>query len=719
VRTAQADADDRLSSVAQWTSSLRRSRLLGRTWVVTALAGALYLAFAIAVTWPLGLHPRSSIYGPLGSDLTGSIGRFQEFVAADQLPFLPGRMSGVDAPEGLTTTWALDVAAFPNIAVHWALSVAFGAIAANGLLALAAFTLCALSMFLLTRWLTGHAGAALIAGLAFGFWPWVFSTATQALGHGWVFVVLLWRALVALEHPTLRNGVLVGLAAALCMTWFQYWILIGGVFYATLAVTVLLLAFARGEGRSQLRTQLSGFVVVAALGVFLTVLAGAASPGEIPSRPESDAYSYSARLWMYLLPHPENPLLGSWSRSIADHRYAGFTPDTPAYANIYLGWTMLLLAFVGVGSLVHALLRDPKRALRERGVAAAFAAAAAALLALLFSGPPRVSILGQEIPTPEEIVLRATTAFRVTHRFALVVMLGVCVLAALGLRTLLAGRSATVVTIVVAVLAIAVPLDLWGRQVDGARRVDYPRLYSELKREPPGIVAVYPLGPDSDNLAIFYRPSHGKPVLNGHRTGSETHPLKGDLQALADPGTVPQLAALGVRYVVVREGAASQPWHPRPGQRFRGLRVIQRTRDGTSFRVVANPAPAIVSFGPGFYGSERTSQQFMRWMAGPRARIDVRGDCDPCVGRVRLRAASFARTRVLVVRDEGGANRALAYVRTEPTTVSFRARFRRRASFFLSTRPGPESIAAATGGSDPRVVSIQVASPMTFVRDRR
>jgi hypothetical protein len=274
------------------------------------------------------------------------------------------------------------------------------------------------------------------------------------------------------------------------------------------------------------------------------------------------------------------------------------------------------------------------------------------------------------------------------------------------------------VAAVVAVLAIAVPLDLWGRQIDGAKRVVYPELYSELRKEPPGIVAVYPLGPDSDNLAIFYRPSFGKPVFNGYRTGSETHPVKGDLQALEDPGTVPQLAALGVRYVVIRPGTASQSWHPRPNRNYRGLRVIQRTSDGASYRVVARPVPAIVTFAGGFYGTERSSRQFARWMRGPRARIDVSGSCDRCVGRVQLTAASFARGRVLAVRDDTGALRALRYVRTEPTTVSFRVRFRGRASYYLSTLPGPESISATTGGTDPRVVSIQVVSPMIFSPNR-
>ncbi len=76
-------------------------------------------------------------------------------------------------------------------------------------------------MFMFTRWLTHHAGVALIAGLAFGYWPWVFGHAWIGLGHGWVFVVLAWRALVALERPTVRNGLFTGLAAVLCMTWTQ------------------------------------------------------------------------------------------------------------------------------------------------------------------------------------------------------------------------------------------------------------------------------------------------------------------------------------------------------------------------------------------------------------------------------------------------------------------------------------------------------------------
>ena len=678
---------------------------------MNVLAGALYLGIAIAATWPIALHLQSWIFGPVPSDLSGGIGVQQELLASDQSPFLPGRMYGVDAPEGLPTMWARDLAAFPFIFIQWVLAMTVGPLAAVTLLALAAFTFSALSMFMFTRWLTDHTGVALIAGLAFGYWPWVFGHAWIGLGHGWVFVVLAWRALVALERPTVRNGLFTGLAAVLCMTWTQVWILIGGIFYVTLAGVLLLVAAARRETTRQLRTQFAAFSVIGALAVCLAGLASIASPGEIPSRPESDAYVYSARPLMYVLPHPGNPLFGDWSSSIIEDRYNRFTPESPAYANIYLGWTLLALALIGLGWLARRLGRDGVVALRERTVAAGLTGATAAMVALLFSAPPRVSVLGLEVPTPEELVLRLTTAFRVTHRFALVVMLGVCVLAALGLRALLAGRSPAVEAAVVVSLAVAVPLDLWGPPPYGPSRLVYPRVYSELRTEPPGILAAYPLG-GVDNAAILYRPAHDKAVFND-LVRTDLHLVKGDLQALSDPGTVPRLAALGVRYVVVTPGA-TEPWQPRPAQSFPGLRVIDRMPSGTSFRVTAKPETAVVSAGTGFDFLERIADRFTRWMIAPVGDITVQGRCDPCVGRVRLTAASFARPRLLTVRNEAGVLLKRTTIGGAPTSVSFPVRFRHHSRFTLHTRPGPESIAAA-GISDPRHVSIQIAVPMEFI----
>jgi hypothetical protein len=680
---------------------------------VNVLAGVLYLGIAIAVTWPIPVHLQSWIFGPVPSDLTGGIGLLQEHLASDQSPFLPGRMHGIDAPEGIPTWWARNLASLPSSFLLWVLAMAVDPIAAVSLLALAAFTFTALSMFMLTRWLTDHTGVALIAGLAFGYWPYVFGHAWIALGHGWVFVLLTWRALVALERPTVRNGLFTGLAAVLCMTWTQYWILIGWIYYVALAGVLLLVAAARRETTRQLRTQGAAFSVIGVLAVCLAGLASVAPPGDIPSRPESDAYLYSARLPMYVLPDPGNPLFGGWSSSIIKDRYNRLTPESPAYGKIYLGWTLLALALIGLAWLVRRLGRDRVRALHERTVAAGLAGATTVLIALVFSGPPRVPVLGLEVPTPGELIPRLSTAFRNRQIFALVVMVGICVLAALGLRALLAGRSRAVEGVVVVTLAVAVPLDLWGPEPWGPSRLVYPRVYSDLRSEPPGILAAYPLG-QADSAAILYRPAHDKAVFND-LAGTDSDAVKGDLQALSDPGTVPRLAALGVRYVVVTPGADRPPWQPRPAQSFRGLRVIDSVPSGTSFRVTARPVAAVVSAGPGFDFLERIADRFMRWMIAPDAGITVQGRCDPCVGRVRFTASSFARSRLLTVRNEAGVLLKRTTIGVEPTTVSFPVRFRRHTRFDLHTRPGPESIAAVIGNSDPRRVSIQIAVPMEFV----
>ena len=687
--------------------------LVRTRWFQTLLASGTYLAFAIAITWPFAIHPTSSIFGWVPSDLSANISRYQEFVAARQPPFLPGRLLGINAPDGVATTWTLDLASFPSTFVLWTLSVVIGPIAANGVFALASFTLSALAMFLLARSLTDQSSVAFIAGLAYGFWPWVFSTATQPFGHGWLFVVLVWRALVVLERPTVRNGFLMGLAAALSMTWLQYWILIGGVLYATLALSVILVGLTRGDRlRWHLSPQIAAFSVVAVVLLCMGVLAALAAPGEIPERPASDSYTYAARPLMYVVPHPENPIFGRWTGPFLDSRFTGLRPDSPAYQNIYLGLSTLAMAVLGLVWMAVQLRRSGISSVREKRVAAGLVAVATSFVALLFSAPPRVSVAGMQIPMPSEIVLHVTTAFRGPHRFAVVVMLGVCLLAALGLRNVFVKRPARLHIVVVPVLAIVVAVDLWGREIDGSSRVVYSPMYTALKSQPPGIVAVYPLTYIIDNAAVFYRPAHGKRLFNGFRLRTDYSLAKQDFQALRQQRVVEQLATLGVRYVVVSKGATA-PWEPRPNERFPGLRPMRSTSDGTVFRVVARPALAAVLAESGFSAAEWIGNTTMRWLVDRKARIELRGACDPCTGWVHFTAASFAQPRTLTIRDSAGKVIAERNVGVTPTTVRFRARFRHRMKLSFTTTPGPQSI-QATGIPDPRSVSLQVAVPITF-----
>jgi hypothetical protein len=201
------------------------------------LAFAAYLAFALFVTWPWASEPRGLLFGVAGGDLTNNVAVFQQLAEERQPPFLPGDIEQVNAPEGLPTDWALHLAGIGSSATVWLLSLASGAVAAHGIVAVVGFALSALAMFLLARWVTQHAGVAFVVGLAYGFWPFMYGTGWTwpHYIHLWGFVLLTWRMLVVAETPTLRNGLLAGGAAVVAMTWIQYHLLIGGVAFATLA----------------------------------------------------------------------------------------------------------------------------------------------------------------------------------------------------------------------------------------------------------------------------------------------------------------------------------------------------------------------------------------------------------------------------------------------------------------------------------------------------
>ncbi|HEX2112412.1 MAG TPA: hypothetical protein VHF67_12765, partial [Gaiellaceae bacterium] len=172
-------------------------------------------------------------------------------------------------------------------------------------------------------------------------------------------------------------------------------------------------------------------------------------------------------------------------------------------------------------------------------------------------------------------------------------------------------------------------------------------------------------------------------------------------------------AALGVRYVVVVADAATESWEPRADERFDGLQVMRRTNEGTVFRVTADPAPGVVLVRHGFWPPEGIAGASLRWMSTD-GRVEVRGNCNRCVGEIRMTAASFAQPRMLTVRDDAGKVIARRGIGIAMTKVSIPIRFEHRADLYFDTRPGPQSIAEATGIPDPRSVSIQVAVPITF-----
>ncbi len=680
------------------------------------LAAAAYVGFALAITWPFAVAPGDTLFGGVGSDLTAAVTHFRELADAGQPPFLAGHMADLDAPEGLTTQWSLDLASFPSSTLLWLSAEAFGGIAGYGLLPVVNFAGSAFAMFLLIRWLTGSAGAGFVAGVAFGFWPFAFSAANVPFGSGWVLVILVWRMLVVLREPSVRNGLLAGAAAVLALAWTPYWLLIGGVLYAVLVVYALVAARSRSQGGRQLKAQALAAAVVLGWLAAVWIVGSSNSFTDVPIRSSEDSVRYSARPLMYLVPGPQHPLLGDATTDFLGDRY--FHPDSAAaYTPIYLGIVTLVLALAGLVAVFWPRIR--KRAGPPHATEIALLGIALVLVAGLFSGPPEVQILGATIKTPVDLVSRVTTSFRAVARFAEVVMLGLCLLVGLGVAALLRHRSPTAKVVLVVALSTLLAVDLWNREPPGPTRVEYPAVLTRLAERPAGVVAEYPIlaAVNSGSDTIFYQQAHGHPLLNGFRRDTETESYKVELQALQDTQTVHELARIGVRYVLVRQLGIPSPGVPDAGAQIPGLRLVDRDSYGALYEIVARPARIAVHATKGFSIPEGDPVRFIRWMSASTATLKVRAPCAPCDGTLVFTSGTHAVPRRLTVSDETGRVRARVTISSAGQPVRVPVRIERTGVVKLHIDPPPQAPSELDPRNpDTRPLGVFIGFPIRFVR---
>lgn len=682
-------------------------------WMQIVLAAAAYAAFTIWFTWPVATDLDSTIYGAPG-DLTGSIANLRELVDGRHNPFLPGTLTDFNAPEGQPIAWALNLSVWPAMTVLYALAIPFGATASFTLFTGLGYLASALGMFLLIRRLTGNPWIALLIGFAYGYYPFavVNGAGHNFFVHGWVFVLIFWRMLELSERPTRRNAILAGLAVIVAVSWAPYFILIGGVLYATLAALDLVSAARRKRFRVHLKPQLvAAALIVGYLGALSAVTLSSAE-GTLREHPEAALTAYSARPLEYLLPPAGNLLLGDTTGPYLQRHLHGsnFTEST-----LYLGVSILALALV---ALVAGVRRRSSPAARRLTLISA----AIGIVALAFSAPPKVSLLGELVPMPSWFVFQFTSTWRVYSRFVMVVMLAACLLAALGLHLLSRGRRPVVRAALLGALTVVIPLDLYVESSGdtATTRLQTPPIYDVLRAQPPGILAQYPLYPSGhgDYQELFYQQAHGKPILNGYAD----LPQEGRDLALAnleDPSTAGRLAALGVRYVLVPAIPVAPPVTD-PGDPGRGFRLIAESAYGPTtaklFRVTAPPDRSRVALLDGFDRTEGPPGGEFRWMTQRTGTLEVAGMCNPCVGTLRFTAVSFGRPRRVMLRSSEG--RVIAARRVVgPTRFVVPVRFRRRLELTLATTPGPEPIAAVLKGSaDSRSVSVQISDPRFTVK---
>lgn len=676
------------------------------------LAIVVYFGFACRLTWPLIIHMTHTLYAVPG-DPYGSMADYRELVNHHVNPFLPGTLHQFATPEGLPVPWPRNLASAPGVLTLYLLTFSFGPAPALSLYTLAGYILTGTVTFLFARRLTGNAWAALIAGWAFAFYPFAI---INGLGHsdniqGWVLMLAVWRMVELTWHPSRRNGLLAGLAVVLAMWWSPYFILFGGIIYVTNTIVALASSWRRGKLRAMLVPQLIVALMVLVFLAYLGVLSTAGS-AEIGARTHSvsDLYHYAARPLEYLLPDVKNPLFGGdTAHYIETHQHASnLVEDT-----LYLGITVMFLALLATVALFL-------RKLKPRVGTVVLMLLLLAVIATATSMQPEMSIFGTMIPFPSHFISQFTTTWRVYSRTVIVVMLAFSLLAAVGLDVLTRRRGLWAKIAIMSLATIAVPLDLWYQHPNSVMKLSTPGIYKTLARQTHGFVAEYPLAVAGGNAYddVYYRNIYNMPIITGYLEQSIQELRALSLTNLAYPLTARQLAALGVRYVIVDASPPDWGW-PLSGKPGQGFHLIAHESYASLYAVTAHPiGPALATVGPGFGISNVTEAGTIAWLEQSKGTIALAGACLHCEGVLSMVLTSEAPDPKGTIVDSHGHVLAQGPI-SRNTLVQVPLTFSKYTSLTLeATRaPGTSSETEEGSGIAIRVTDLEF-TPLNRVNDR-
>jgi hypothetical protein len=536
--------------------------------------------WASILTMGLILHLNADIYGEPG-DATGTIADYAWWGYA-----LTHGKSLFENPYGAPFGAGYENVVFSalQVAVSAPLSAVLGPVVTYNLEVLSGFPLTAWVTFLLGRQLRLPPLAAAFSALALTFMPYHLQ---KAMGHlGMVHMELFSATLLFLlrwrDTGRRRNLALAGVVAGLALCLDPYDAFIAAVLIAAFFVVSLALAspLLPGIWRRLREHTLAAVIGVASAALFAPValvaahrptgsgayLQGVAAGAQGVAHLRAETITFSARPIEFVQPWFANPLVPEWLRQSE----LSNLPGNVAENTLFLGYTVMVLAIVGT-----LLIR--------RAVFPVVISWAVGLAGFVFSAPPFLYRLpaGITISAPSYYLYSLLPYFRVYARFGVLVMLGVVLLAGLGL----AGLASRVragwprAFLVVPFLLLAVEFNNLP-PLHTTRLFPAPPAYEWLAAQPPGILIEYPLhaGSDANVQQIqtyqyeLYQQTHQHPIFNGSSPTSRAGQMEPQLEPYYRPGVATRLGALGIRYVFVlrneyRDDGLQLP-HQVPGLRF-------------------------------------------------------------------------------------------------------------------------------------------------------
>lgn len=480
-----------------------------------ALAVSVYVAAAVALTWPLAGHLRTHLGAPEGPGdpflNLWVMGWGIRAWVSDPLGTLTGRAfdAPIFHPAALTLTYSDHQ--LPQALLLVPVWLGTGSLPmVYNLTLLLSLVASGLSMYALARQASGSTPAALLAGLIWMAWPYRTAHLLHLQLQSLYFMPMaVWALMRVAAARRWRDALILGAAAGAQALVSVYY----GVMTAWLLVLLApVTGWLTGQWRSRrywTRVGLAG-VLAGLMVVPVAAPYARARAAEGFGRSTFEASQHAASLQSYTQVPPSNLVYGGDTGRLAPRApQPGARDRRHVEHQMFPGVLVLGLALLGLWAGWHSDRRVITRA-------SAVVVAAAVWLSLGPEGP-----LG--LYRALAATLSGFEAIRAPARFAVVAMLGACLLAAVGWSWLVAridarygsrrARTATLVVLCVCALEYANrPLVL--AEAPPARTATGAWLAADADRGP---VLYLPIGLDRENTPFMVEAlEHGRPIVNGY-----------------------------------------------------------------------------------------------------------------------------------------------------------------------------------------------------------
>jgi len=492
-----------------------------------------YVIAAIVTTWPLVVNVRTLLGATVGAGdpylNLWILGWGMQASVSHPASLLTGGVFNANIFYPATGTLAYsDHLLLQSLLLAPLYAVTHDVVLCYNVLLLASLVASACAMHLLVRAVVGSESGAYLAGLGWGFGPYHFAhlihLQLQALYFLPLTFLFLHRVMAGRRG---RDVALLGITTGLQAISSVYYGVIGGL---ALVIGGVALAIGVGRWRSAplLRRLLYASVIAAALVAPVAVVYGRVAEREGFGRNLYQAGQNDAVVSSYFQAPPGNVLYGR--TGLLRHQDAG--PER----ELFPGFILIALACLGVW---RGWKRDAKPAVLAMTALLAFGF-------LMSLGPDGA----RAVYAAFHRFVFGFSAIRAPARFSVLVVFGLSVLAAIGIRAL-PRQLATLVIVAAAVEWLHVPTTL----------VPAPPLHTAVGQwlageSDPGAVAVLPLGLDIDATpAMVQSLEYLRPIVNGY-SGQRPdfyRPLAEAINTFPSFDALRALHDTHVRFIVVHE----------------------------------------------------------------------------------------------------------------------------------------------------------------------